>query len=187
MNNDFHTHKVALTDAAESTGGPERQLEWAVGTDFVWVTGGDAMELYMVEVPANNMADARVVKTITNVASGDLLFVDNFARKSAMQAMEAMVKAKSAILSDDSGNQQAGAVNQLAASLEGPVEDDGSDTDPLAIAALAVACVALVMSATVALALFTTQSSKPGMVADTDTTAANGPSDSKTLGSKMVA
>ena len=54
--------KLALTNALESTGGNERQLEWAVGTNYVWVTGGDATEVYVVEIPTSNIDDAFVVQ-----------------------------------------------------------------------------------------------------------------------------
>lgn len=78
---DFSTRKLALTSAAESTGGQDRHIEcWAVGTNYVWVTGGDANEMYIVELPSANIADANIAKTVTNVSEGEILFVDNFGR-----------------------------------------------------------------------------------------------------------
>lgn len=70
--------KVALTDAAESTGGRERFLEWVVGTNYVWVTGGEASELYVVELPSGDIDDAKTSKKIGGVLSGNLIFVDNY-------------------------------------------------------------------------------------------------------------
>jgi WD40 repeat protein len=82
----FNTRKINVApDVAESTGGGARALEWAVGTNYVWVNGGEAKEAYILEITAG-IETASVYKTLTGVAAGNMLFVNNFERLRASSA-----------------------------------------------------------------------------------------------------
>lgn len=59
LNDNFRLVKLGLTTAAESTGGRSRHIEWAVGTNYVWVTGGDANQLYVIEIPSAKKSTVR--------------------------------------------------------------------------------------------------------------------------------
>lgn len=50
----------------ESTGGSSRKIEWAVGTDYVWVNGGESKEQYIINI-AGGINKARVERTLTGV------------------------------------------------------------------------------------------------------------------------
>jgi len=76
----FSTRKINVApEVAESTGGGARALEWAVGTNYVWVNGGEAKEAYILEITAG-IETVSLYKTLTGVAAGNMLFVDNFER-----------------------------------------------------------------------------------------------------------
>ena len=88
---DFRMAKLPLTTTEnEANGGSERQIEWAQGTDYVWINARDNDELYVVEVPTEKIDDARVVKTISSHDQGDLIFVENFERRAVVQLMKAL-------------------------------------------------------------------------------------------------
>lgn len=79
----FSTHKLNLVPGvAESTGGGARNMEWAVGTDYVWVNGGESMEAYVLKI-TGEIKSASVDRTLTGVAAGNMLFVNNYERMRA--------------------------------------------------------------------------------------------------------
>ena len=87
----FRTVKLSLTEAEESTGGSSRKLEWAVGTNYVWVNGGETMEIYIIDIPST-IDSAFVSNTIMEVTSGDMTFVNNYERmRSSMQVSRLMM------------------------------------------------------------------------------------------------
>merc|ERR1712037_497936 len=73
--------KLALSTAQESTGGSSRNLEWAVGTNFVWVDGGEAQQQYVLEVPDANIDNVKLLRTLNGVTSGKMMFVNNYERE----------------------------------------------------------------------------------------------------------
>ena len=79
----FATRKLNVAPSvAESTGGGSRNLEWAVGTDYVWVNGGESKEAYVLKIPGG-INSASVDKTLTGIAAGNMLFVNNYERMRA--------------------------------------------------------------------------------------------------------
>lgn len=79
----FESRKLDLAPGViESTGGGARQVEWAVGTDYVWINGGEADEVYVVKVPGG-IASAQLGPTLTGVRSSQILSVNNFERMRA--------------------------------------------------------------------------------------------------------
>jgi hypothetical protein len=84
----FTTRKLNLAPGvAESTGGGTRYMEWAVGTEYVWVNGGEAKEAYVIKI-TGGIDTAVLHRTLTNVASGNLLFVNNYERMRGVAAAQ---------------------------------------------------------------------------------------------------
>lgn len=71
---------------SESTGGSSRKLEWAVGTDYVWVDGGESKEQYIIKIPGG-INSATVDRTLGDVTSGNMLYVNNYERARSADAM----------------------------------------------------------------------------------------------------
>jgi hypothetical protein len=69
MDNAYRFVKVRLSNNPEATAAGNRQVEWAVGTDYVWVNGGQTEEMYVVEIPGG-IDSAKIVKTLSSVADG---------------------------------------------------------------------------------------------------------------------
>jgi len=94
LNNNFKSRKLSLTDAAESTGGGKRGIEWAVGSNYVWVDGLATQEQYIIEIPGASIDDAVVSLTLAGIASGGhLVYVDNYERKRVANLMKEQMTA----------------------------------------------------------------------------------------------
>jgi len=78
--------KLALTSASEKTAGSSRQVEWAIGTEYVWINGDDADEMYVVQIPGDDIMAATVASTMTAV-SQKMLFVKNWERANQKQQL----------------------------------------------------------------------------------------------------
>ena len=69
MDDGFKLRKVSLSTNPEATAAGNRQVEWAVGSDYVWVNGGQMEEMYVVEI-SGGIDTAKVVKTLSGVPDG---------------------------------------------------------------------------------------------------------------------
>jgi len=86
----FATRKLNLAPGViETTGGRSRNLEWAVGTDYVWVNGGEAKEAYIIKI-TGGIDSAVLDRTLTGVAAGQMLFVNNYERMRAVALAQGM-------------------------------------------------------------------------------------------------
>lgn len=86
----FDTRKLNLAPGViETTGGRSRNLEWAVGTDYVWVNGGEAKEAYIIKI-TGGIDTAVLDRTLTGVAAGNMLFVNNYERMRAVALAQGM-------------------------------------------------------------------------------------------------
>lgn len=93
----FATRKLNVAPAvAESTGGGSRNVEWAVGTDYVWVNGGESKEAYVIKIPGG-IDSASVDRTLTDIAAGNMLFVNNFERMRAANMAQGIVNTENKI------------------------------------------------------------------------------------------
>jgi len=80
--------KLTLAEAQESTGMRDRKIEWAPETNFIWVSGTDSGEIYVVELSGDgDISKARVSRTLTEIPSNQLIFVENYERKRLIQTM----------------------------------------------------------------------------------------------------
>lgn len=153
-------HKLALTPASESTGGRDRKIEWAPDTNFVWVSGTEAEEMYVVELSGDgDVARAKVSATLTGLPSSQVLFVENYERKRTAEMMKAQYS-------------QAG---YYAAQGNGGY---GS----LAVASLVLS----IMSLLVSLFLLAKLHRTPNGTIKSDAAAKGHPDDMKSLGSKIA-
>jgi len=79
------TRKLDLAPGVvESTGGSSRKLEWAVGTDYVWVNGAESEEQYIINIPNSDINSAKLVRTLGGIPSGNMVFVNNYERMRAV-------------------------------------------------------------------------------------------------------
>ena len=176
FNANYKTARLSLSPAVESTGGSSRKIEWAIGTDYVWVNGGEAKEQYIIDI-SGGVTRARVSRTIQEVASGDMLFVNNYKRVRDVAMMQSIASGQQSITTE---------ITQITG--EKSAAEGGSDN--LGAAGLIIGCVSLV--GVLVLAAYTILLKGPGASVDSNAGTDeekftdNSP-DTKTLGSKMVA
>merc|ERR1712238_573056 len=186
LNNNFKTKKLSLTGAEESTGGGTRDVEWAVGTNYVWVEGSATNEHYVIEIPGASVDDASVSITLADIIGGQLLFVDNYERKRVANLMkETMGEAVKDTMKETIGEDEMQAVvtkTVMTAAEEDIVKDiirkeQNNGPDAVSVSALVVGSVALFTG----IALVVHSSMGVASAAENVLT------DDKTLGSKNVA
>jgi len=162
----FDTTKVNLAPSmTESTGGGARALEWAVGTNYVWINGGETREAYILEI-TGGIETASLYKTLSDVAAGDMLYVNNYER---MQA-------------GSSAGGETGSMSSSSAQAATGGDDD-EDGNTLGLVGVVLGALGL-LAGIAALAMVNGKSAEPGLAAplQNDVEAA----DVKTLGSKRV-
>jgi hypothetical protein len=118
------TSYISFRDGDISADGTRRQVEWAVGTNYVWVDGADASEVYIIDVGTK-----QVVETLTNVNSTKMVFVQNYERT----RLQNMITGESGFGSDSSSTERAFGANY----------EDDNDIDAVGIISLILATVAL--------------------------------------------
>jgi len=80
--------KLSLTSASESTGGRARNVEWAIDTDYVWVTGEDSDELYIIKIPDGDIGQASIDNTKTVFEADNMVYVQNYQTKAYADQLE---------------------------------------------------------------------------------------------------
>lgn len=157
---------VTFSDAVETSSyRNRRQVEWAAGTDYVWVDGTEANEVYVIDIEQK-----KVVTTIKDVSTTAIVNVNNWRHSYFVKEEAARIN-----------SMQPQAIFQP----QQPYKDD-NDIDTVGIIGLTVGALALVMGA---MNLFMFAQVKKFM-ADTKKGNTNStPNDDEevTLGSKNVA
>jgi len=145
LSSDYAMTKLQLTTASESTGGSRRNVEWAVGSNYVWVDGQSTNEQYIIEVPSNDINEARVVRQLTDVTSGQMMYVENYERTRIMNEVKSMMMAETEkfMVSDSSADTTVKDTTVKEAKVTPESDDD--DADPLAVAALVIASCGLLL------------------------------------------
>jgi hypothetical protein len=196
-------NKVSLSTSASPTGGTSgRMIEWAYGTEYLWVDGSANEEVYVLKLDANG--GAAVHRTIPEAPVSKMIYVENFGQRAVEKLMAEMIA--STQVEDDSPTTE----------NEGNDSDTSTDTDLLlqqmeeagllareendepsiiAIVALVIGSLSLLMNVMVIMHYFssasTGASSNQGSSSTSEKEASNSstniPDDSKTLGSKLVA
>jgi len=143
----FATRKLNLAPGvAESTGGGARYMEWAVGTDYVWVNGGEAKEAYVIKI-TGGIDTAVLDRTLTDVAPGNLLFVNNYERMRGVALAQGIANTLNTV--QVSPNPTASApttVNKVTSSSNADVASDesSSKSDVLSVVAVVLGSLGLV-------------------------------------------
>jgi hypothetical protein len=91
----------------ENTGN-RRQLEWAEGTDYAWISGraSDAVaehETYVIEIPGNNLEGTKVVKTLKGASASKMKYVINVEREQLREELFGAQSSSAALFSSSSG------------------------------------------------------------------------------------
>jgi len=134
---------VVLKDDGESTArwGSSRDIEWAVGTHYVWIGGDDADEIYVLDVMKKEL-----VRTITEKSSSKILSVVNFEKMNAAKRQQEMIDATIAsYVSGDSSSEEGVSENNLFNG--GSSNDNDNNIDNVGIIGLVIGCVSLVVGA----------------------------------------
>jgi len=92
MDDGYRMVKIPLSMNVESTAAGNRQVEWAIGTDYVWVNGEESEEMYIVKL-GQSIEDTEVITTLVGVSTKFLVFIKNYERQARMSEMTAMMKA----------------------------------------------------------------------------------------------
>lgn len=193
--------KLRLSNSKSPTGGNGgRMVEWAYGTDYLWVDASDAEEIYVVGLSEDgNVANATVERTIRNIPSNKIIYVENFAQRSQVTFL------RQVLMSDNPGTSGAAddvAQNTVAAEVRSQLEQEGlyldrsgssiSDDDypsTVAIVGLVLGIVSVLTNMVLLFFLFAGVPLKEHNSTKTESEeVARSPDDEvKTLGSKQVA
>jgi len=166
--------KITLSSSEEVTARrSRRQVEWVIGTDYVWIDGTDAEEVYVVDL------DKKTSKTITGFTTSKMLSVENYERKRIAKIVADQVKVLQ--VTDDSDKKSVSETSTASsASLTQPaMEADSDKTDAVGVAALIVGLCAIVVGIANMVAMTNMKKSK-----DSAPTTSN---EEISLGSKNVA
>ena len=142
INDNFRLVKLNVApSASESTEkGSKRRVEWAVGTNYVWVSGREATEQYIIKI-SSGIDSAKLHRTIANIADGgNIMFVNNYERARAVQLMSVMINSAA---TDDAGSGNGngnGNGNPSSSTTMGKGDGGGK---ALGTAGLVVGCVSL--------------------------------------------
>jgi len=169
LSSDFAMTKLQLTPSDESTGGGRRNIEWAVGSNYVWVDGGATNEQYIIEIPGKDINEARVVRQLTDVTAGQMIYVENYERTRVMNEVRSMMDGS---MEEFQGMSDVSAMDATANKEHSEPAENDDDADPLAIAALVIASCGLLLG--IALAVLAARAPDPDQSGD------------KTLGSKNM-
>jgi len=131
------TRKIDLAPGvAESTGGSSRNLEWAVDTDYVWVDGAESEEQYIIKIPSD-INSAKIDRTLGGIASGNMMFVNNYERmRAVVHATTAAAAQNTAIVSISSTDSD----KEMSSSFS----PDNNKSDKLGVAGVVLGSIGLV-------------------------------------------
>merc|ERR1712130_316183 len=127
--------KISLSSSEEVTARrSRRQVEWVIGTDYVWIDGTEAEEVYVVDL------DKKTSKTITGFTTSKMISVENYERKRIAKVVSDQIKAMSITDDSDKAPQQTAVMTQTA-----PASEDSNKIDSVGVAALIVGLCAIVV------------------------------------------
>merc|ERR1712238_299005 len=116
-------------DTAMSAKKNRRQVEWCVGTPFVWVDGAGEDEMYVLNVDTKE-----IVTTIMGLKSKKMISVENYAAKRTAELISQQINGAVTDLSGNLGS----LLSASQSSAPNTVAEDDNDIDPVGIAALVV-------------------------------------------------
>merc|ERR1719162_1554393 len=119
-----------------------RQVEWVVGTQYVWIDGTNQEEIYVLDIDSK-----QVIRTVKGVPTTKMLSVENFAAKRTNDLIAQRISAAiSDFVPDMMGTDQdtdksKGKDEDTSYSVKSEISalsestDDDNDIDPVGIAA----------------------------------------------------
>jgi len=143
---------VVLSEAAEtSSRRNRRQVEWAVGTPYVWIDGTSASEIYVIDVEKKEK-----ITTLTGIKTTKILNVQNYAKmqkaKMQQEAVDAAIKAAQDAVSpqkvEAAGQKETESAKTVTAAAETATAKkytDDNDIDAVGIIGLIVGACALIV------------------------------------------
>ena len=194
--------KVLLSSSASPTGGGStgRMVEWAYGTEYLWVDGSANEEVYVLKLDDNGGASLH--RTITNAPTSKMIYVENFAQRAVQNLMADFMTTIFTQSSDGSssntgsGNSDIEGSDLLLEKLEEAgllTHEDDEKASFITVLALVIACVSLSINVVIIVKGFISASTGAAKEQGTNnqdkeqTKSTDIPDDSKTLGSKQVA
>lgn len=172
--------KLMLSAATAQTGGNGgRMVEWAYGSNYLWVDASATDEVYLVKLSDDgSVTSAAVERTLKNIPSAKMIYVENFAQRAQIEMLGQAFSGAS-----EAGEASAD-LGQVAAELiaQGYLEEN-EESFPLSIAALSIGIVSLLFNA---ILFFCLISKKMLQSASLPEDRASNEADNKTLGSKRV-
>jgi hypothetical protein len=140
LNNGGDSVKVTKIDLGD--GGAytrdSRNVEWAVGTPYVWIDGHANEELYVIDILQN-----KLVKTITGITTSKMLSVQNYGRMKDLQMQQKAIEDAVASATANMGSSTSG-VTSLE-TIEVPEYSDDNDIDTVGIIGLILGACALIV------------------------------------------
>ena len=121
-------------------------MEWAVGTDYVWVNGGESKEAYVLKI-TGGIDSATLDRTLTGVAAGNMLFVNNYERMRAVALAQGIANTENTVQaspnptlsSGSSSGSGSSSINKVSSSSNANVaSDDSSSTNSDVLSVVAV-------------------------------------------------
>jgi len=191
----FATRKLNLAPGVvESTGGNQRVMEWAVGTNYVWVNGGESKEAYIIKI-TGGIETATLDRTLSDVAAGQLVFVNNYERMRAVALAQGIANTQNIVqaspnptISSDSSTDPIVKVSSSNNANDASDDSSSSNSDVLSVVALILSSLSVVAGFG-ALALVMSQKNSASALAAVgkkpDAETADGDGD-RSLGSKLV-
>jgi hypothetical protein len=186
--------KLRLSTATEGTGGSN--VEWAYGTNYLWVAGNDADEAYVIRLSEDGDIDgASVERTLSDAPAAHLIYVEDYAERKQQEMMANLVAGlanqettTTATIGDgiDLDNIVAQVRDELLLA-----DDDDQNVDPIALVGLLIAIASILMNAVFVLYFVNlTQNTKQGVGSHLTNDVAHRSdteqADTVTLGSKRV-
>eukprot|EP00977_Amphora_coffeiformis_P011319 scaffold2724_cov193-Amphora_coffeaeformis.AAC.3 len=175
--------KLTLSDSASQTGGNGgRMVEWAYGTDYLWIDASATNEVYVVKLSENgSVTGAAVERTLQDIPSGMMIYVENFAERAQIDMLGQVFVSADGTTQTDLNN----SAEEVAAELisQGYLEEQGNDST-LGVAAFAIGIASLLFNVILTLYVISYKKVPSASLPKEHVTSE---ADDKTLGSKRVA
>ncbi len=186
--------KLQLSTATEGTGGSN--VEWAYGTNYLWVAGNNANEAYVIRLSEDGDIDgASVERTLSDAPAAHLIYVEDYAERKQQEMMANLV---AGLVNQETTTTAAQVRDDIVAQVRDELllddqaaPDDDEDVDPIALAGLLIAIASILMNAVFVLYFVNLENTKQGVGShlknDVTRRLDTEQADTVTLGSKRVA
>jgi len=162
-------HRLQLSSSSEPTGGST--IEWARGSNYLWVGSNSADQVYIVRLSDDgDITKAEVERTVSSAAS-HLVYVENYAEKKDFKEMSNFVlnllterdQSSTSTLhltesaSASTSSYETTAVASLRKELQAEMAANKEGADPVAVAGVILGCISLLMNTIILLFFYNLQ------------------------------